>query len=119
MSRLQVALISPGVRKKLHQATGIGLGDCVSAFTNLTGIAAVWGWVSKVTGRPCGCQSRRVYLNQLRFYFPVRWVSNRIERPSPVSDGGGPPVRPMDLAAVAKDMDPNFQKSLPIARAKL
>ncbi len=113
-------MVSPAKQKMLHQATGIGLGDCVSAVTHLTGVAAVRGWVSKATRRPCGCQSRRVYLNQLRFYLPVRWVSNRNERPSPVSDGGGPPVRPEDLIASAGEINQDIQQeALPTAGEKL
>lgn len=41
-----------------------GLGDLVHAAAVVTGAAAVVGAVSKATGRPCGCEKRREWLNQ-------------------------------------------------------
>jgi len=41
-----------------------GLGDLVEAVTTVTGVKKVVDTVSKVTGKPCGCDERRDSLNR-------------------------------------------------------
>tara|TARA_R110002020_G_scaffold216648_2_gene424457 strand:+ start:819 stop:980 length:162 start_codon:yes stop_codon:yes gene_type:complete len=41
-----------------------GLGDTVEAITKATGIKKVVEKISKVTGKDCGCDKRKEYLNK-------------------------------------------------------
>jgi len=41
-----------------------GLGDTIEKITTATGIKKVAEAVSKVTGKPCGCQERKEALNK-------------------------------------------------------
>ncbi len=51
------------VRTKLQ--AGRGLGDVVADFTASTRLDRVADWVSRTTGRDCGCDARREKLNDL------------------------------------------------------
>lgn len=44
----------------------IGLGDAVEKFTTFTGLKYITDKVSKVTGKPCGCQERKEKLNKIK-----------------------------------------------------
>ena len=44
----------------------IGLGDAVEKVTTATGIKAVVGAISKVTGKDCGCNKRKEKLNNYK-----------------------------------------------------
>lgn len=46
-----------------------GLGDIIDTTAKMTGIKAVIKKIEKVTQKPCGCESRRKYLNRK---FPLR-----------------------------------------------
>tara|TARA_R100000388_G_C7230174_1_gene154174 strand:+ start:131 stop:289 length:159 start_codon:yes stop_codon:yes gene_type:complete len=41
-----------------------GLGDVINLATTVTGVKAGVKAVSKMTGRPCGCEERRDTLNR-------------------------------------------------------
>ncbi len=45
--------------------TSRGFGDDVEKFTKATGIKRVVDRVAKVTGKPCGCGSRKDTLNRM------------------------------------------------------
>ncbi len=47
-----------------------GLGDTVHKITTATGIAKMVEFVSKKTGRPCGCAERRELWNKMFPYKP-------------------------------------------------
>ncbi len=53
----------------MHTETGLkagkALGDRVADFTEATGLDKITTLYSKVTGRDCGCQMRRDYLNRI------------------------------------------------------
>ena len=103
-----VGIIIPrqGLRQ-IYRATGVGLGDVVHAVFWCLGIDWVWKKAAQKLRRPCGCQRRQMFLNQIRFYSPIRWVTNKDPRTELVADGGGSPVRPEDLPGIAKAMDPS------------
>jgi hypothetical protein len=42
-----------------------GLGDVVAEFTQVTGLDRLAKTYEQVTGKSCGCDNRRKYLNQL------------------------------------------------------
>ena len=42
----------------------IGFGDTVEAITKATGIKKVVDKISKATGKDCGCDKRKEYLNK-------------------------------------------------------
>jgi hypothetical protein len=44
----------------------IGLGDLVEKVTTITGVKAVVDKVSKITGKGCGCASRKEKLNKVK-----------------------------------------------------
>ena len=46
-----------------------GLGDSIEKFTKATGIKKVVDKVSKVTGKDCGCNKRKIKLNRM---FPYK-----------------------------------------------
>ena len=46
------------------QAKPTGLGDTVEKFTKLTGIKTVIDTVAKLTGKDCGCEARKEFLNR-------------------------------------------------------
>jgi len=41
-----------------------GLGDTIEAITKTTGIKKVVEKISKATGKDCGCDKRKEYLNK-------------------------------------------------------
>ena len=49
-----------------------GLGDTIEKFTKVTGIKAVVDAISKVTGKDCGCENRRDWLNEKFSYKPTK-----------------------------------------------
>ena len=44
---------------------GKGLGDAVASFTHATGLDHLATFYTQVTGKDCGCETRREKLNQL------------------------------------------------------
>lgn len=55
----------------------LGLGDIVYSITWVTGVAWLVGRLAKVTGRSCGCASRRHRLNNIRLRLPFAYVRPR------------------------------------------
>jgi len=45
--------------------SGQGLGDTVADFTHITGLDQLAEYYEQLTGKSCGCDDRREYLNQL------------------------------------------------------
>ena len=45
--------------------SGQGLGDSVAELTHLTGLDQLAKLYEQLTGKCCGCEERREYLNQL------------------------------------------------------
>ena len=52
-------------RKATGTAPSRGLGDSIEKFTKATGIKKVVDKISEVTGKDCGCGSRKEKLNNL------------------------------------------------------
>lgn len=44
---------------------GKGLGDMVADFTHLTGIDRLAQTYTECTGKDCGCEERRTWMNQI------------------------------------------------------
>tara|TARA_R110000803_G_scaffold23681_4_gene57834 strand:+ start:1531 stop:1686 length:156 start_codon:yes stop_codon:yes gene_type:complete len=42
-----------------------GLGDTIEKITKVTGIKKIVDTVSKATGKPCGCNTRKEKLNKV------------------------------------------------------
>tara|TARA_R100001460_G_C3535280_1_gene173929 strand:+ start:450 stop:614 length:165 start_codon:yes stop_codon:yes gene_type:complete len=53
----------------MQKVKSIGFGDSIHKLTTATGIKEVVDKVSKITGRPCGCEERRDTLNRI---FPYK-----------------------------------------------
>ena len=106
IARTAGLIVAPQQRLQIHRATGIGLGDIVHIFLWCVGIDWLWKKIAEKLRRPCGCQRRQAWLNQIRFYVPVRFVTNKNKVPQLIADGGEP-VRPDQLKNVAKSMLPN------------
>lgn len=47
------------------KAGATGLGDVVADVTNITGVDRLAKMYEEITGKPCGCDQRREWLNQL------------------------------------------------------
>jgi len=57
-----------------------GLGDTIEKITKATGIKKVVDTVSKVTGKDCGCNSRKKALNEAFPYNPHSfWLGQRFK----------------------------------------
>lgn len=46
----------------------VGLGDVIEAGAKLVGLDRLAAWYEKTTGRPCGCKTRREFLNRIRLW---------------------------------------------------
>ncbi len=53
-------------------STSKGLGDSIEKFTKATGIKSFANYVTKKTGKPCGCNKRKELLNKA---FPYKQKS--------------------------------------------
>lgn len=53
------------MKVKTNIAAGRGLGDAIADLAHLTGLDKVAQYYEKVTGKSCGCDERRQFLNRL------------------------------------------------------
>ena len=53
-----------------------GLGDSIEKFTEATGIKSFADFVSKKTGKDCGCKKRKEWLNK-KFPYTMPEYQNR------------------------------------------
>ena len=53
-----------------------GLGDTIKKFTEVTGIDTLIEYVEELTESECGCDKRRVWLND---QFPYKLNKNKID----------------------------------------
>lgn len=60
--------------RKLWGNCGFGWGDLVALVARWTGLALVVGLFTRTTGVPCGCETRREFLNRL----PTPWRSRNV-----------------------------------------
>ena len=56
--------IKPVIKFRDEASSHRGLGDTIEAITTATGIKSLMIWLSRRTGRKCGCSKRRDALNQ-------------------------------------------------------